>query len=149
MKLFILLCFLLIGLLGIAQERCISLAITGGMIDPQANAIRETASNQRTAAAQKAISEEAVIRIPVVVHVLYHNNTQNISDAQIKSGLQALNRDFRRRNADTVKTPQRFRHLAADVQIDFFWPALVRREVLPPVSSAKHLPVKLGWPMTG
>jgi hypothetical protein len=60
-----------------------------------------------------------VIRIPVVVHVVYQNEAQNISDAQIKSGIAALNRDFRRRNADTVNTPARFKALAADVEIEF------------------------------
>ncbi len=37
-----------------------------------------------------------VVRIPVVVHVLYNNQTQNISDAQILSQIAVLNQDFRR-----------------------------------------------------
>ena len=60
-----------------------------------------------------------IIRIPVVVHVLYNTAAQNISDAQIKSQIDALNRDFRKRNADTINTPERFKNLAADVQIEF------------------------------
>lgn len=60
-----------------------------------------------------------VIRIPVVVHVLYNTSTQNISDAQIYSQIEALNRDFRRRNGDTANTPFRFKGIAADVQIEF------------------------------
>jgi hypothetical protein len=55
----------------------------------------------------------------VVVHLLYQTDAQNISDAHIKSGIDALNRDFRRKNADTANTPQRFRQFAADVQIEF------------------------------
>lgn len=61
----------------------------------------------------------SVIRIPVVVHVLYNSPEQNISDAQIKSQIDALNRDFRRSNADTINTPQRFKSLAADTEIEF------------------------------
>lgn len=61
----------------------------------------------------------SVIRIPVVVHVLYNSPVQNVSDAQIQSQIDALNRDFRRRNDDTVKTPAAFRHLAADCQFEF------------------------------
>lgn len=61
----------------------------------------------------------AVFKIPVVVHVLYSSPSQNISDAQIKSQIEALNRDFRRDNWDTVNTPERFKSLAADVQIEF------------------------------
>jgi hypothetical protein len=60
-----------------------------------------------------------VIRIPVVVHVLYKDASQNISDAQIQSQIDALNRDFRKLNADTVNIPARFRSLAADIQIEF------------------------------
>ena len=56
----------------------------------------------------------------MVVHVLYNSAEQNISDAQIRSGLNALNRDFRRLAADTVNTPFLFRPVAADVQIEFY-----------------------------
>jgi hypothetical protein len=54
-----------------------------------------------------------------VVHVLYNNGAQNISDAQIRGQIEALNRDFRRHNADTLNTPARFRHLGADAAIEF------------------------------
>ena len=68
----------------------------------------------------KMFGEEAnVIRIPVVIHVLYNTPAQNISDTQIKTQLQVLNNDFRRRNADSVNTPDRFKMLAADVQVEF------------------------------
>lgn len=60
-----------------------------------------------------------IIYIPVVVHVLYNNPTQNISDEQIKSQVAALNRDFRKRNEDTANTPDRFKPFAADVEIEF------------------------------
>lgn len=61
----------------------------------------------------------SVIRIPVVVHVLYKTDGENISDDQIKSQIDALNRDYRRQNQDTVNTPARFKSIAADVQIEF------------------------------
>lgn len=60
-----------------------------------------------------------VVIIPVVVHVLYRTSEQNISDAQIQSQIAALNRDFRRRNNDTVNTPAEFKALGADVGIEF------------------------------
>jgi len=60
-----------------------------------------------------------VIRIPVVVHVVYNHPSQNISDAQVQSQIDALNRDFRRKNADAVNTPAHFQALAADVMIEF------------------------------
>ncbi|WP_299119300.1 GEVED domain-containing protein [uncultured Tenacibaculum sp.] len=57
----------------------------------------------------------SIITIPVVVHVLYTNSTNNISDAQILSQIDVLNKDFRRTNTDkTNKWSQ-----AADTQIEF------------------------------
>jgi hypothetical protein len=63
--------------------------------------------------------EEAVIKIPVVVHILYHTPEEKISDASVMSQLEALNKNFRRRNADSVNTPDRFRPYAADCGIEF------------------------------
>ncbi len=60
-----------------------------------------------------------VIRIPVVVHILYKESSQNISDAQVLSQLRVLNADFGRRNADTGNTPERFRGVAGSVPIEF------------------------------
>ncbi|WP_233131516.1 M43 family zinc metalloprotease, partial [Tenacibaculum holothuriorum] len=57
----------------------------------------------------------SIITIPVVVHVLYTNSSNNISNAQIMSQMTVLNNDFRRTNADrTNKWSQ-----AADTQIEF------------------------------
>lgn len=60
-----------------------------------------------------------VIVIPVIVHVIYNDGSQNLSDDQVKSQVDALNRDFRRLNQDTSLTPQRFKAMAADVSIEF------------------------------
>lgn len=56
-----------------------------------------------------------IITIPVVVHVIYQTNAQNISEAQINSQLQVLNDDFRRNNSDANNTWSQ----AADVEIEF------------------------------
>ncbi|PKH49875.1 hypothetical protein CXF68_03795 [Tenacibaculum sp. Bg11-29] len=57
----------------------------------------------------------SIITIPVVVHVLYTNSTNNIRDAQILSQIDVLNKDFRRKNTDkTNKWSQ-----GADIQIEF------------------------------
>lgn len=60
-----------------------------------------------------------VITIPVVVHVLYNNSTENISDAQIMSQIAVLNADFKRMNSDAGNTPSIFQGVAADVEIQF------------------------------
>lgn len=63
--------------------------------------------------------EEAIIKIPVVVHILYHTPEEKISDAVVMSQLEVLNKCFRRRNADSVNTPDRFWPYAADCGIEF------------------------------
>ena len=64
-------------------------------------------------------TEAAVIRIPVVVHILYHNPGEKISDALIIKQLEILNKCFRHQNADSVNTPAVFKSLAADCEIEF------------------------------
>ena len=60
-----------------------------------------------------------IITIPVVVHVVYNNSVQNISDAQIASQITSLNNDFRLLNSNAVGIPAPFKVVAADVRIQF------------------------------
>ncbi len=62
---------------------------------------------------QRAV--EGIITIPVVVHVIYSNASENISDAQIFSQIDVINEDFRRLNADADNTWSQ----AADSEIEF------------------------------
>ena len=41
----------------------------------------------------------------MVVHVVHQTAAQNISDAQVKSQIAVLNKDYRAKNADTRKVP--------------------------------------------
>ena len=59
------------------------------------------------------------IEIPVVVHVVHRNATEDISQAQIDSQIAVLNNDFRKRNGDVSGTPAPFAPLAADSRISF------------------------------
>lgn len=61
----------------------------------------------------------AVVPLPVVVHVLWHEQTQNISDEQIASQLAVLNADFRRTNPDVAAVPAAWQPLVADARIEF------------------------------
>lgn len=60
-----------------------------------------------------------VVTIPVVVHVVYKNATENISAAKVQSQIDALNNFYRRMNADVSTVPVPFNSLAADVMIQF------------------------------
>ncbi|MFT3704408.1 MAG: M43 family zinc metalloprotease [Agriterribacter sp.] len=65
------------------------------------------------------INDEPVINIPVVIHVLYSNDAQNISDAQINSQVEVLNKDFSKLNDDIGNVPAAFAPFAADTKIHF------------------------------
>ncbi len=60
-----------------------------------------------------------VINIPVVVHILYKTAAYNITDDQVQSQIDALNRDFRMLNTDAVNVPAAFKSRAADCRINF------------------------------
>jgi hypothetical protein len=60
-----------------------------------------------------------VYSIPVVVHVVYSNPTENISREQVLSQLKVLNQDYRRKNPDATSTQPNFQNIAADAQIEF------------------------------
>lgn len=63
--------------------------------------------------------------IPVVVHVVYQNATENISDAQVKSQIRILNEDFGRMNVDSVNTPAVWQSVAGRLPYRF---VLARRK---------------------
>ena len=60
-----------------------------------------------------------VIVIPVVMHVVWHTDGDNISDEQVKSQIDVLNADYRKANADIEATPEVFKSLCADAQVEF------------------------------
>lgn len=60
-----------------------------------------------------------IIQIPVVIHILYHTPEENVKTERILDQLKALNRDYRRKNADTISTPAAFVSVAADMEIEF------------------------------
>lgn len=64
------------------------------------------------------LTDETYI-IPVVVHIVYHTEAQNLDDVRVYTQINVLNEDFRRLNPDTVNTPAAFNEVAADVNIEF------------------------------
>jgi Pregnancy-associated plasma protein-A/Secretion system C-terminal sorting domain len=94
-------------------QRCAPLANNGNV-----STIASTNSNARIVSGRDTLNNEVII-IPVVVHILYNTNEQNISDQQVLSQIDVLNKDYRRLNADAVNTPMAFKNVAADVRISF------------------------------
>ena len=59
------------------------------------------------------------VTIPVVFHVVYRNEGENISDEQIISQLEVLNEDFRKMNIEQDDIPFAFRFRATDMELNF------------------------------
>jgi pregnancy-associated plasma protein-A len=76
-----------------------------------------TARSVQSGLAQRVARQ--LITIPVVVHVVYKKDAENISDAQVKSQIDVLNTDFRATNPDTSKVPSVWGGLVADAKIQF------------------------------
>nr|MCU0395863.1 zinc metalloprotease [Chitinophagaceae bacterium] len=62
-----------------------------------------------------------VVYVPVVVHVVYNTQIQNISDAQIASQMEVLNDDFRKANVELSSGAHLagYENLVADALIQF------------------------------
>src|SRR5258708_29257522 len=70
-----------------------------------------------TAAVGKAAG--GVVKIPVVVHVVFNTAAENSSDAQVKSQIAVLNKDFRAKNTDKSKVPSVWKGLVTDAGVEF------------------------------
>ena len=68
-----------------------------------------------------AIARVGPYKITVVVHVVHNpaSPAEKISEAQVKSQIAILNRDFRATNPDKSKTPTVFSGLVADPMVEF------------------------------
>jgi hypothetical protein len=79
--------------------------------------------NQIEAFTQKSMLTNKLVNgkvvIPVVVNVLYRTAAENISDAQIQSQIDVLNKDYTATNPDFSSTPAEFAGVAANVGITF------------------------------
>jgi len=80
---------------------------------------RARSSIENNARARGTARFTGVVHIPVVVHVVYSNAAQNISDAQVQSQIAVLNRDYRATNPDVANVPEVFAPLVADSRVEF------------------------------
>ena len=65
--------------------------------------------------------------IPVVVNVLYSNANENISDAQIQSQIDVLNRDFSATNPDLGLVPSAFTSAVSNLEYQFVLSSVIRK----------------------
>ena len=72
-----------------------------------------------TGSSARRVTRAKVMTIPVVVHVVYNKEIENIPDEQIYSQMDRLNKDFRRLNEDIISVPEVWKPVAADSRIEF------------------------------
>lgn len=64
-------------------------------------------------------AENDIYSIPVVFHVVYNNESENLPDSVIYNQLEILNECFRRQNANAIETRPVFQELVGDSKIEF------------------------------
>jgi len=69
--------------------------------------------------AHAPVRRRALIRIPIVVHVVWRSAAENLSLRQIRSQIAVLNRDFRAKSPDHKQVPAVWQGLVADAGIEF------------------------------
>ncbi len=69
--------------------------------------------------AENGSSYREVITIPVVVHVVYRTQAENLTDAQIRSQIDVLNEDYRMTNDDAADVPSVWASVKTDTEIEF------------------------------
>lgn len=79
----------------------------------------DAALERETRAFTQAGDRDELIIIPVVFHVIHFNGPENISDEQVYSAVEVMNRDFRKLNSDISSVIPEFAGIAADVEIEF------------------------------
>ena len=88
-------------------------------VDPGFRARQAALEHATIARMARATIPWKVVTIPTVVHVVHNSPAENISDAQVRSQIRVLNRDFRKLNPDRSKVPAVWAGLVADVGIKF------------------------------
>lgn len=113
-----------------AQERCGTVEYSHNLKNQQRvresdaqfeRWLKDRLPDQRTARNQR--QKAGPYKVPVVVHVIHNGEAvgsgTNISDAQILSQINVLNKDFNRLNADAANTPAVFAAVAGSMNIEF------------------------------
>src|SRR3989338_5544855 len=89
------------------------------MSDPEALSSFQQDEMIRQQEALLPVPKATIYYIPVVFHLLHNGGSEQISDAQILSALDILNRDYRLQNSDANSVHPDFTGLPADVEIEF------------------------------
>jgi hypothetical protein len=82
----------------------------------------------RRRSAGVSLDKLKVVTVGVVVNVVYESSAQNISEAQVQSQIDVLNRDFGAKNPDKAKVPTPWKGLVTDSRIRFKLQGITRTQ---------------------
>lgn len=113
-----------------AQDRCgtveyIDLLKKNNVIFENANSFEKWIQQKQSLRQRETKSQrtQATYQVPVVVHIIHNGEPigtgTNISDAQIQSQINVLNKDYNRLNEDAINTPAEFQSVAGAFDIEF------------------------------
>lgn len=87
------------------------------------NWVQKKLTQPRLDAQRSQRTQAATYVIPVVVHIIHNGEPigsgLNLSDAQIQSQINVMNKDFQRMNLDAGNTPSEFLPVAGNLDIEF------------------------------
>lgn len=90
---------------------------------PEQRAIADEARKQLEAETQHFSltkdTEDEVLIIPVVFHIVHQGGDENISDEQVRSAIDVLNEDFNAANSDIGQVVDEFADIVGDVEFEF------------------------------
>ncbi len=86
---------------------------------PKLSSYEELANKKVSELVKGQKTSGQTIHIPVVFHVLYNTDEQNISDADLISQIKVLNEDFNAENIDTALVPNIFKNDVGKLNIRF------------------------------
>jgi len=104
-------------------RKCGTMIVHNRLIEQHPNFRQALVNIERGVARRMALGlaarAGAPTTIPVVVHVVFKLPAENISDAQVKSQIAALNKDYSATNTDKSKTPAPWKGLVSSANIQF------------------------------
>ena len=65
-------------------------------------------------------NRDIIYQLPIVFHIVYNDENQNIPDYVIENQLIRLNEDFRRLNENAIETRPEFLQFAGDSEVEFY-----------------------------
>lgn len=105
-----------------SQRKCGAMIAMNRLIEIDPSIRQRLLDLENETRARRATGEvikRGLLKIPVIVHVVYKTNDQNISDDQIQSQIDVLNQDFRAKNSDISKIPSVWKALSTDAKLEF------------------------------